>query len=80
MPILNFFQNQRNSFFGCQQTFELCYVRSSGEFQIAVDDIDALQSKRGCGSEEVAVIRIDFLETMFRRASQVKSIGGTEEC
>jgi hypothetical protein len=33
MPTLNFFQNQRNSFFGYPQTFELFYARFSSPDQ-----------------------------------------------
>ena len=48
-------------------------------FGTPANKIDAFQAEIWCGSEEVAVIGIDFLETMFRRASKVEGVGGTEE-
>ena len=49
-------------------------------FGTPANKIDAFQAEIWCGSEEVAVIRIDFFEAMFRRASKVEGVGRTEEC
>lgn len=48
-------------------------------WRISSYNIDALQSKVVGSGEEVTIVGIDFLKSMFRRASELEGIGGAEE-